>query len=79
MLLLLTTSKGSSVLYEDKPNTYQFKLKLLGHDIFEIEFGSTASSNRFMAIGMLVTFVSLTIIGAYGEKFIQLYKLAIGG
>lgn len=60
-------------------NRYEIKLKLLGHEIFELSIGSSITSNKWIAIGSLFTFAILVIIGAYGEKFISLYKLAFGG
>jgi len=60
---------------ENKLNTYQFKLKLLGHDIFEIEFASSINSNRWIAIGSLVSVVIVIAITAFGDKFVQLYKM----
>lgn len=58
-----------------KPNYYQFRLKLLGHEIFEIEFASSINSNRWIAIGSLVSIAIVIAISAFGDKFVQLYKM----
>lgn len=58
-----------------QPQSYEFKLNLLGHEIFEVTLKSTSTSDRWIAITLISTFCVLTLIGAYGEKFINMYNL----
>jgi len=58
-----------------QPQSYEFKLSLLGHEIFQVTLNSTSTSDRWVAITLITTFCVLTLIGAYGEKFINMYKM----
>jgi hypothetical protein len=64
---------------DNQNNFYEIKFKLLGHEIFELSIGTSVTSNKWIAIGSVFTFAFLVLIGAFGEKFISLYKLAFGG
>jgi hypothetical protein len=61
---------------EDK--TYEIKIRVLGNEVFAIGITTSTDSNRFIAIGLVAIFCMLTVIGAYGERLIQLYKTLIG-
>ncbi len=58
----------------DQQKTYEIKIRILGNEIFAIGLTSTSDSNRWVTIGLVTIFSILTVIGAYGEKFIGLYK-----
>ena len=58
-----------------QPQSYNFKLSLLGHEIFEVSLSSTSTSDRWVAITIISMFCVLTVIGAYGEKFINMYQM----
>ncbi len=63
-----------STLKMDANNTYEFKVRILGNEIFAIGLTSSASSNRWTTIGLLSTFAVLTLLGAYGDKMVEAYK-----
>lgn len=63
---------------KDNNKIYEVKIRILGNEIFAVGLTATNGSNRWVIIGLLTTFSILTIIGAYGEKFIELYKSAVG-
>lgn len=55
-------------------NAYEVSLRLLGNEVFAVKLRSSSDSNRWVFIGILTAFCSLTLIGAYGEKLINLFK-----
>lgn len=57
---------------------YEFNIRILGNEILSLGVVSTSSSNKWIAITLVSMFCFLTIIGAYGEKFISLYKMLTG-
>lgn len=57
--------------------TYEVKLRILGNEVFALALTSTSDSNRWVAIGLITTFATLTVLGAYGEKIISLYRYLI--
>jgi hypothetical protein len=63
---------------KSEPQSYEFKLSLLGHEIFGVELRSSSTTDRWAAITIISTFCALTLLGAYGEKFISFYKLMTG-
>lgn len=60
---------------QEEPQTYQFRLDLLGHEIFRVQMGSSSTSDRWVILTLVSIFCVLTLIGAYGEKFVQLVKM----
>ena len=58
----------------DNNKSYEFKLRILGNEVFAVGISTTDDSNRWMAIGLISMFSVLTILGAYGEKIISLYR-----
>lgn len=54
--------------------TYELKIRILGNEVFAIGLSTTDTSNRWMAIGMISVFSLVTILGAYGEKIVNLYN-----
>lgn len=59
------------------PKTYEIKIRLLGNEVFAIALSSSNDSNRWIALGLVTVFSILTILGAYGDKLVQLYKWII--
>ncbi len=60
------------------PYSYAIRLRLLGNEIFAIELAAADTSNRLLAAGLVTVFCLLTVLGAYGDKFIKLYQDLIG-
>jgi hypothetical protein len=59
-------------------NTYEIKLRILGNEVFGFALTSSSSDNRWV-LGALVTIFSLlTLVGAYGEKIVNLYHAIVG-
>lgn len=59
---------------DDKQNSYEVRLRLLGNEVFAVGFSSSSDSNRWIAIGLLTVFCTLTVLGAYGDKLLGLYQ-----
>lgn len=55
-------------------NAYEVSLRLLGNEVFAVKLRSSSDSNRWVFIGLLTAFCSLTLLGAYGEKLVTLFK-----
>lgn len=53
---------------------YEIKIRVLGNEIFAIGISTSNDSNRWVLLGLITTFSILTVLGAYGEKLISLYK-----
>lgn len=56
---------------------YEFNLRILGNEILSIGVVSTSSSNKWIAITLVAIFCFMTLLGAYGEKFISLYHALV--
>ena len=54
--------------------SYEIKIRLLGNEVFAIGLTATDTSNRILAFGLITVFCTLTIIGAYGEKLVGVFK-----
>lgn len=55
-------------------STYEFKLRILGNEVLAVGLTSSSSDNRWVALSLLSLFCVITIIGAYGDKLVTLYK-----
>jgi hypothetical protein len=62
---------------QQEDQSYELHIRLLGNEVFGVKLSTTSTSNRWVLISLLSIFMFLTIIGAYGEKFIQLYQWLI--
>jgi hypothetical protein len=62
---------------ENQQKTYEIKIRILGNEIFAIALSTSNDSNKWIALSLVTIFSLLTIIGAYGEKLVQLYKYLI--
>jgi hypothetical protein len=58
--------------------TYEIKLRVLGNEVFAIALGTSDDSNRVLAFGLITVFCVLTVIGAYGERLVNLFKMLTG-
>jgi hypothetical protein len=61
---------------EPVANIYELKLSILNNNIFTIKVSSTAITSSWFNI-IAVTFAGLLIIGAFGEKIINLYNMLV--
>lgn len=61
----------------EDPKLYEVRIRLLGNEIFAIALASSNDSNRWIALGLISVFSILTVLGAYGDKLVQLYKWLI--
>lgn len=60
---------------EDQSNKeYNISIRVFGNEILGFHLGTTSSSNKWVGIGFLTLFTILTLLGAYGEKLVSLYK-----
>lgn len=55
-------------------NAYEVSLRILGNEVFAVKLRSSSDSNRWVFIGLLTAFCSLTLLGAYGEKLVNMFK-----
>lgn len=63
---------------QSEDQSYEFKIRVLGNEIFAVSLSSTSTSNRWTLIALVSIFATLTILGAYGEKFVSLYQSIAG-
>lgn len=63
---------------KEEPQSYEFKFGILGHEIFNIELKTTSTHDRWVAVSILTIFCVLTVMGAYGDKFIKLFEYLTG-
>lgn len=53
---------------------YEVNIRVLGNEVFAIKLATTSTSNRWILISLVSIFSFFTILGAYGEKFIEMYR-----
>lgn len=63
---------------ESEDQSYEMSFRVLGNEIFGVKLNTTSTSSRWITVAILTIFSSLVLLGAYGEKLIQLYKWLIG-
>lgn len=63
---------------QNEDQSYEFRIRILGNEIFAISLSSTSTSNRWIVIALLSVFTTMTVLGAYGEKLVVLYKSLLG-
>ncbi len=61
----------------NEPKSYQFALTLLTVPVIDLKFSTSADGNRYLNTGIIITFCTLVLLGAYGEKLFNLYKLIL--
>lgn len=59
---------------QSEDQSYEVNIRLLGNEIFAVKLSTTSTSNRWVLVSLVSIFTFLTLIGAYGEQFIQLYR-----
>lgn len=57
------------------PKSYQFALTILSIPLVDLQFTSSADGNRYLNTGIIITFATLVLLGAYGEKLVNLYRM----
>ena len=62
---------------KDDDQSYEISLRLLGNEIFGVKLSSSSSSNKWVFLSIITIFCLLTLIGAYGEQFVELYRWLI--
>ena len=63
---------------DNDDQTYEFRIRILGNEVLAVALSTTSTNNKWIAIAIISIFSILTILGAYGEKFVQLYRHLIG-
>lgn len=64
---------------ESEDQSYELSVRVLGNEIIGVKLSTTSTSSRWITVAVLTIFSSLVLLGAYGEKIIQMYKWATGG
>lgn len=57
----------------ESKKSYEVRIRILGNEVFAVGLVSSSDSNKWIVIGLVTTFSLLTVIGAYGEKFVNFY------
>ena len=58
----------------NQPQTYELKIRVLGNEVLALALSTTSTSSRWIAISIVSMFSLLTVLGAYGDKLVELYK-----
>lgn len=59
---------------QSEDQSYEVTIRVLGNEIFAVKLSTTSTSNRWVLISLVSIFAFLTILGAYGDKFVDLYR-----
>jgi hypothetical protein len=59
---------------QSEDQSYEMSIRLLGNEILGIKLSTTSTSSRWITVALISIFSILILIGAYGEKFVQLYN-----
>ena len=59
---------------QSEDQSYEVNIRILGNEIFAVRLSTTSTSNRWVLISLVSIFSFLTILGAYGDKFVELYR-----
>ena len=59
---------------DQAPGTYEFSMRILGNEMFAVKMQVTDKSNRWVVLGTITAIGILSLIGAYGESFVELYR-----
>lgn len=54
--------------------TYEFKLKILSVELFNLNVSSTAASSKVIAAGTVFAIGLLLVLGAYADKLITVVQ-----
>ena len=58
---------------QSEDQSYEMSIRILGNEIIGVKLSTTSTSSRWITVAVLTIFSSLVLLGAYGEKFINLY------
>lgn len=64
--------------HESDGREYNISIRVLGNEVLGFHLGTNSESNKWVGIGFLTLFSLMTLLGAYGEKLISLYRWLIG-
>ena len=59
---------------ESEDQSYELSIRVLGNEILGLRLSTTSTSSRWITVALISIFSTLVLLGAYGEKLIQLYK-----
>lgn len=59
---------------QSEDQSYELKIRILGNEIFAVALTTTSTSSRWITVALISIFSTLVLLGAYGEKFIELYR-----
>lgn len=59
---------------QQEDQNYEVNIRVLGNEVFAIKLSTTSTSNRWVLISLVSVFSFLTVIGAYGDEFISMYR-----
>jgi hypothetical protein len=62
---------------KDDDQSYEISLRLLGNEVFGVKLASSSTSNKWVFLSIITIFCLLTLIGAYGEQFVNVYRWLI--
>lgn len=54
--------------------SYQFKLKILTLEIFDLTIAASAASSKVIAAGTVFAVGLILVLGAYGDKLVSIIK-----
>ena len=58
---------------ESEDQSYEMSIRILGNEILGVKLSTTSTSSRWITVAVLTIFSSLVLLGAYGDKLMQLY------
>ncbi len=62
---------------ESEDQSYELSIRILGNEILGVKLSTTSTSSRWITVAVLTIFSSLVLLGAYGDKLVQLYHWAL--
>ena len=58
----------------DAPATYEFRLRVLGNEVFAVSLSTSNSSNRWTILSITTILITLVLLGTYGGTLVESYK-----
>jgi hypothetical protein len=58
----------------EEGGVYEMHIRFFGNELFAVGFKTPDTSNRVVLLGTVSVFAFLSLLGAYGDKIVQLYK-----
>lgn len=62
---------------EAEDQSYELSVRVLGNELLGVRLSTTSTSSRWIAVAVITIFSSLVLLGAYGEKIVNLYQWAV--